>query len=109
VLARARSGILDGEAAADVLPRHVAWCGDVIINYLVSEASKAGVRLRAEFIRTDRNRMMYITYRFSNFREIDEVDGVSLLENDCSVVSNYPSYASVCIVNGIGSRQSEAA
>ena len=83
--------------------------GTIIINYLVSEASKAGVRLRAEFIRTDRNRMMYITYRFSNFREIDEVDGVSLLENDCSVVSNYPSYASVRIVNGIGSRQSDVA
>ncbi|MBT2118877.1 HAD-IIIC family phosphatase [Dyella sp. LX-66] len=83
--------------------------GTIIINYLVAEAHKAGVRLRAEFIRTDRNRMMYITYRFSHFQDIGEVDGVSLLENDCSVVSDYPAYASVHIVDGIGSREREFA
>lgn len=83
--------------------------GTIIINYLVSEAHKAGVRLRAEFIRTDRNRMMYITYRFSHFEDIGEVDGVSLLENDCSVVSDYPAYASIHVVNGIGCRQDEFA
>ncbi|HEV2620310.1 MAG TPA: HAD-IIIC family phosphatase [Acidobacteriaceae bacterium] len=83
--------------------------GTIIINYLVSEANKAGVRLRAEFIRTDRNRMMYITYRFSHFEDIGEVDGVSILENDCSVVSDYPAYASVHVANGIGCRQDEFA
>jgi len=82
--------------------------GTIIINYLVSEAHKAGVRLRAEFIRTDRNRMMYITYRLSHFREVSETDGVSLLENDCSIVTEYPSYASVSIVKGIVSRQIDA-
>jgi len=83
--------------------------GTIFINYLVSEAHKAGVRLRAEFIRTDRNRMMYITYRFSHFENIGEVDGVSLLENDCRVVTDYPAYASVHIVDGIRQRQGEPA
>lgn len=80
--------------------------GTIIINYLISEANKADVRLRAEFIRTDRNRMMYITYRFNHFEDIGEIDGVSLLENDCSVVPDYPAYASVHVVDGIGFRAS---
>ncbi|OOG41452.1 HAD-IIIC family phosphatase [Rhodanobacter sp. C05] len=79
--------------------------GTIIINYLISEANKAGVRLRAEFIRTDRNRMMYITYRFSNFENVSEVGGISILENDCRVVPDYPPYASVHIVDGIGCRE----
>lgn len=83
--------------------------GTIIINYLIAEAHKAGVRLRAEFIRTDRNRMMYITYRFSHFENIGEVDGVSLLENDCRVVTDYPAYASIHIVDGIRQRQGEPA
>lgn len=83
--------------------------GTIIINYLVAQANKAGVRLRAEFIRTDRNRMMFITYRFSNFEAIGEVDGVSILENDCSVVPGYPPYATVHVMDEIGNRYGEAA
>ncbi|GAB3033615.1 HAD-IIIC family phosphatase [Oleiagrimonas citrea] len=83
--------------------------GTIIINYLISEAHKAGVSLRAEFIRTDRNRMMYITYRLGNFKNIGEEDGMDILENDCSEVSDYPSYASVRIVDGIRSCQHEVA
>jgi predicted enzyme involved in methoxymalonyl-ACP biosynthesis len=83
--------------------------GTIMINYLVSQANQAGVRLRAEFIRTDRNRMMYITYRFSNFVSIEEVDGVTLLENDCRVVPAYPPYASVNVVDQIGSPNGEPA
>ncbi len=81
--------------------------GTIIINYLIAEAKKAGVCLRAEFIRTDRNRMMYITYRLGNFKDIGEFDGVNILENDCSVVQGFPAYASVEVLDGIGSRRKE--
>jgi methoxymalonate biosynthesis protein len=43
--------------------------GTVILNWLVTEASRAGVHLVADFRATDRNRMMDIAYRFAGFGE----------------------------------------
>ncbi|MFJ9693762.1 HAD-IIIC family phosphatase [Kitasatospora sp. NPDC101183] len=75
--------------------------GAVLLNHLIRKASSAGVRLRAEFVPTDRNRTMYITYKFSGFREperaeqLDRPDGVSVLENDFSRVQDDPPYMTV--------------
>ncbi|MBT2415506.1 HAD-IIIC family phosphatase [Streptomyces sp. ISL-12] len=41
--------------------------GTVLLNWLESEAARAGVHLTADFRRTDRNRMMEIAYRFAGF------------------------------------------
>ncbi|AQW55731.1 FkbH [Streptomyces hygroscopicus] len=41
--------------------------GSVILNWLVDEASRAGVHLAADFRRTERNRMMEIAYRLAGF------------------------------------------
>lgn len=43
--------------------------GSVILNWLVDEASRAGVHLVADFRRTERNRMMDIAYRFAGFTD----------------------------------------
>lgn len=69
--------------------------GTIMINHLIREARNAGVKLRAEFIRTDRNRMMFITYRLGNFKVISESGDVIVLENDCTVVQDFPSYVTV--------------
>jgi len=71
--------------------------GTIMINYIVGLAKKAGVTLRAEFIRTDRNRMMFITYRLGNFNVLTESGDMVVLENDCSVVQEFPSYVSMKI------------
>ncbi len=66
--------------------------GSVLINHLRNEAKRNGVRLQAEFLSNDRNRMMYMTYKFANFKEVGEEDGLSILENDLSNIPPHPSY-----------------
>jgi FkbH-like protein len=72
--------------------------GSIMINYVIAQAKKAGVRLRAEMIRTDRNRMMFMTYRLGNFKVLSESGDSFLLENDCSVAPQCPAYVSLKIV-----------
>lgn len=72
--------------------------GTVMINYLIREANSEGVTLRAEFVRTDRNRMMFITYRLGNFNVIKQDEEKFLLENDCSVVQDIPTYMSLNVI-----------
>jgi FkbH-like protein len=72
--------------------------GSIMVNYLLGLAKREGVRLRAEFVRTDRNRLMYVTYRLGNFKTISESGDLLLLENDCSVVPELSRHVKVSIV-----------
>ena len=45
--------------------------GTILINCIMSLARDAGARLRAEFVANERNRMMFVSYKFANFREAD--------------------------------------
>lgn len=54
--------------------------GTVLLNHIVSEAQAAGRGLRAEFVETGRNRIMYVTYMFAGFREVSRVDSRLVLE-----------------------------
>jgi len=71
--------------------------GSIMINYIRKEAQKRNVKLQAEMISTDRNRMMYMTYKFSGFKEIEQKDGFTLFENDLSNVPEYPDYVKLKI------------
>ena len=72
--------------------------GTVMLAHIMKLAKQAGVKLRAEFISNDRNRMMYVTYKFGGFREID-LGGNSgklvVLENDLSTIQDFPAYVRV--------------
>jgi len=69
--------------------------GTVLISFLRNLACENGVALRAEFVSNDRNRMMYITYKFNQFREIEKRDNWTLLDNDLSVIPEYPTYMKI--------------
>ncbi len=71
--------------------------GSIMINYIRQEAKKRGVRLQAEIVPTDRNRMMYMTYKFSHFKELDTTDELVLFENDLTDIPGFPEYAKVII------------
>lgn len=71
--------------------------GMVLLNHVIRCAWDAGVRLRADFVATDRNRAMYVTYKFAGFREIGKVNGVALLENDFSHPAEFPPYMKITI------------
>lgn len=69
--------------------------GTVILNTLMRQAKANGVKLRAEFISNDRNRMMYITYKFGGFKEIKEKDGMAIFEHDLENIPAMPTYMKI--------------
>lgn len=70
--------------------------GTVMMSYIMQEAKKAGVKMRADFKRTDRNKQMYVGYRFANFKEVASDDeGHILFENDLSMIQAFPPYIDV--------------
>jgi len=72
--------------------------GTVIINHIIKLAKENNVKLQAEFVSNDRNRMMYITYKFAGFTEVDETNEVTILENDYSNIQEFPDYMTVNIM-----------
>ncbi len=69
--------------------------GTIMINYIRKLAQSAGVKLTAEFLPTERNRMMYVTYKFAGFREVDKRYGLIRLENDLGSLPAFPDYIRV--------------
>ena len=66
--------------------------GMIMIHHILRMAKEAGVKLRAEFLSTDRNRQMLITYRFAGFKEVGRTGDVALMENDYSAIQPPPPY-----------------
>ncbi len=64
--------------------------GTVLLTYLIQRAREEGKRLLADFKETDKNRLMYVTYRFAGFREIKKQDRHLLLEHDAQEAVGYP-------------------
>ncbi|WP_437282999.1 HAD-IIIC family phosphatase [Sorangium sp. So ce375] len=67
-------------------------CGSLLLNYVMAEAKHAGVKLRSEFVETDRNRMMFVTYRFAGFREVERDSRRICLESDLERILEPPHY-----------------
>lgn len=72
--------------------------GTILLNYVMQLAKEANVRLLAEFVPTDRNRMMLITYKFAGFKELSETDGLIVFENDLSRIQPVPDYVTIHIM-----------
>lgn len=73
--------------------------GTIMMNHIMSLAQKNHVRLLAEFIPNDRNRMMYISYKFAGFKEINKIGDVVIFENDFSRIQPIPSYVKFQLVH----------
>ncbi len=69
--------------------------GSAILVYLAKLKEKLGKRMFAEFKTTDRNRMMYITYKLMGFDEIEDNDGDVLLEYTSDEEKDYPPYFNI--------------
>ncbi|TCO70408.1 HAD-IIIC family phosphatase [Marinisporobacter balticus] len=66
--------------------------GTIMLNHIMREAKAANKKLKAEFIPTDRNRMMYITYKFAGFKEMHKDGDMVIFENDLLNIPPYPDY-----------------
>jgi FkbH-like protein len=66
--------------------------GTVLLHDVMRRANAAGARLLAEFVPTDRNRVMYVTYRFAGFTEQAGRDGLHILAAPAGEVPAPPAY-----------------
>lgn len=71
--------------------------GTIMINYIMSQAKELGVRLQAEFVSTDRNRLMLVTYRFGGFKQVKQDGNFIVFESDLSNLQAFPDYVKVLI------------
>ncbi|WP_103500191.1 MULTISPECIES: HAD family hydrolase [unclassified Streptomyces] len=69
--------------------------GTVLLNHIMTLAAEAGASLRAEFVETGRNRMMYVTYAFAGFTEAERDGDHVVLEADLGRVQPAPPYLTV--------------
>ena len=69
--------------------------GRIMISHLQTLAKSKQMRLLAEFVPTDRNRMMYITYKFAGFKEGKKTGAVMVLENHLEQIQPYPEFITV--------------
>ncbi len=72
--------------------------GTIMMSHIMSLAQKAKVRSRAQFIPTERNRMMYVTYKFGGFKQVEQIGDLIVLENDLSHIQPFPDYVQVCVI-----------
>jgi FkbH-like protein len=68
----------------------------IVLNYMKNLAKKSNSRLCAEFIPTEKNRMMYITLTLNGFVESKTEKGLLVYNN--SAVEDYPAYIEVISV-----------
>ncbi|AHN21057.1 HAD-IIIC family phosphatase [Lysinibacillus sphaericus] len=66
--------------------------GNIFMNFLINESIKNNKTLRAQFIPTDKNRIMYITYKFNGFKELGKDGDVVIFEADMSYERIIPDY-----------------
>ncbi len=73
--------------------------GTIMLNHIMSLAQSNHVRLLAEFAPNNRNRMMYISYKFSGFKEIDTQSDLVTFENDLTRIQSVPDYVKFQVIN----------
>jgi len=76
-------------ASCRVMSRGV---GSILLHNVMGRAKEAGVKLRAEFRLTGRNRAMHVAYRFAGFQEVERDGDLILLEHGLETVPTIPDY-----------------
>lgn len=69
--------------------------GSAFLIQLIKLAKKNGKKLYAEFAETDKNRVMYITYKLMGFDEVENDNGKILLEYTSDEEKEFPEYFNV--------------
>ncbi|MBQ8524832.1 MAG: HAD-IIIC family phosphatase [Clostridia bacterium] len=71
--------------------------GTALLTHAVRIAAARGKKLRAEYLETEYNRIMYITYKLAGFDEICELDDGEgcILEYAREALPEYPSYLNI--------------
>jgi len=78
--------------------------GTLLLNHIMRLAKAAGAAFQAEFVTTDRNRMMYVTYKFGGFREVATHDRHILFEHDLAAIPLAPTYITLVVDDGLSAK-----
>ena len=70
--------------------------GNILLNHICNEAKKANVKLKAQFVPTAKNRIMYITYKFNGFIEYKEND-ITFFEANMDYERKIPDYIEIIV------------
>ena len=71
--------------------------GKVLLTHILRSAEAAGKSVQADFIRTKRNRLMYLTFKLAGFRGIDNDRGLARLQHDLGSIDPYPDHVRVVL------------
>jgi FkbH-like protein len=74
--------------------------GTVLLNHIMTLAKADGAKLRADFVETGRNRVMYVTYAFAGFTETEREGSKLVFESDLAQIQPPPSYLTVDVEGG---------
>jgi FkbH-like protein len=66
--------------------------GRAMLQHLLLTAAATTSRVRATFVRTGRNRMMYLTFKLAGFREVEREGHVAVLEHDLTSIDPMPDH-----------------
>lgn len=73
--------------------------GTILLNYIIRLAQEHQVRLYAEFVSNNRNRMMYITYKFAGFKEVGKQENLVVFENNLTQIQPWSNYIKIKITD----------
>lgn len=71
--------------------------GTMKLNYILDWAKRENVRLLGDFVETDRNRMMLVSYRFAGFRELIRNGNQIVMEHNLSFIQPPPNYVKLIV------------
>lgn len=71
--------------------------GTVLLTHILQQAKAQGVQLQAEFVPTDRNRLMNVTYHFAGFEMVEERGTLQILQHNLAEAPTFPDYITVQI------------
>jgi hypothetical protein len=71
--------------------------GKVLLSYILQQAALEDKTVMADFVRTPRNRAMYLTFKLAGFKEVERVDDVAHLSHDLSAIDPFSDYVDVKI------------
>ena len=71
--------------------------GMILLTHILQLAAAEQKALRADFVRTSRNRMMYLTFKLAGFRETGRDGDLARLEHDLDSIDPHPGHVKVVL------------
>jgi FkbH-like protein len=72
--------------------------GTILLSHIMQEAKKSGKKVRSDFRHTGKNRVMFVTFKFADFKDVSwDESGTLLLENELTAIQEFPPYVHVTV------------